>query len=463
MRRREELEARQGVDLGRMARRGFGSAAYAAAVLAIAVLLIAISARYRTLWDFTAQKENSLAPQTLAVLDALEEPVRIVALFTDSHPERQGYWESLERFRRRTPLLAVEFVDPVARPGEVRALGLSTEELGSRRDGLTVVIRGGRRLLVRDTKEESLTNAILEVGSTDPRIVGIVRGYGEADPASRLDRGFSRAREALESEYYGVVDVVLGAGVPPEVSVLLFPGPQQPIPEGDLAALDAWIGRGGRVLALLDPGADVATGLRGVLENHGLRLGDAQVLEPQSDRNRNGNPEFLRVVEYSQHAAVRGFGPNLPTEFPIVASVDHFEPGDPTYFHDALVRSSRFAIGILPDGTREQGPFDLAAVSWKRLSGSAGAEREIRVALFGDADFPLNAYLAVAANRNLFLNTVGWLSQAKGLVTIRRQPLEGQLISLSESDDHVSRIGTFAAPLLVLLVGTVVLLRRWRL
>lgn len=446
-----------------MARRGFGSIAYAAVILVIAVLAIAISARYRTLWDLTARQENSLAPQTLAVLDDLEEPVRIVALFTDSHPERQGYWEILERYRRRTPRLAVEFVDPVARPGEVRALGLSAEELGARRDGLTVVIRGGRRLLVRDTKEESLTNAILEVGSTEPRVVGIVRGYGEADPASRLDRGFSRAREALEGEYYRVVDVVLGAGIPPEASLLLFPGPQQSIPESDLAVLDDWIGRGGRVLALLDPGADTATGLRGVLENHGLRLGSAQVLEPQSDRNRNGNPEFLRVVEYSQHAAVRGFGPNLPTEFPIIAAVEHFEPGDPSYFHDALVRSSRFAIGVLPDGTREQGPFDLAAVSWKRLSGSEGSEKEIRVALFGDVDFVLNAYLAAGANRNLFLNTVGWLAQARGLVTIRRQPLEGQTISLSASDDRIARIATFATPVLVLLLGTAVLVRRWRL
>ena len=461
LRRREGLEAREGVDVGRAARRSAGSFVYVAAVVAALAVVIGISARHRVSWDATQFDANTFSPQTLEVLHGLDRPVRIVALFTDSHPERQGYWERLQSLRRESDRLSVEFVDPVAQPGAVRSLGLEAGEFGSRRDGVTVVLRDDRRVVVRDTKEESLTNAILEVGTGEKRVVGIVLGYGGPDPESSADRGLSKLVEAMRAEYYEVVGVQITSGVPPAVNALVFAGTEARIPDDDLEALAAWMESGGRLLALLDPGADEATGLRDLLARYGLRLGDQQVLEPQSTFNRNGNSEFVRAVEYTDHAIARGFGANLPTEYPIVSSVEHFEPGDPTVFHDALVRSSRYSVGLNRDGTREQGPFDLAAASWKRLPGERnGVEREIRAVLFGDSDFAVNAYLALGANRNLLLNAVGWLTQARGLVTIRRMPLEGQTITIDANEDRWIRLGVFAAPLLVLLTGVLVLLRR---
>jgi ABC-type uncharacterized transport system involved in gliding motility auxiliary subunit len=461
LRRREALEAREGVDFVRAARRSAGSAVYVAAVVAALAVVIGISARHRVAWDATRFAANTFSPQTLEVVRGLERPVRIVALFTDSHPERQGYWERLQNLKRESDALSVEFVDPVAQPGAVRSLGLEAGEFGSRRDGVTVVLRDDRRIVIRDTKEESLTNAILEVGSGDKRVVGIVLGYGGLDPESTADRGLSKFVEALRAEYYDVVGVRLAAGVPPAVNALLLPGPETRIPEEDLSALATWMESGGRLLALLDPGAGEASGIQDVLARYGLRADDRQVLEPQSTYNRNGNSEFVRAVDYTAHEIVRGFGSNLPTEYPIVSSVEHFEPGDPTVFHDALVRSSRVSVGLQPDGTRDQGPFDLAAASWKRLpAGPGGVEREIRVVLFGDADFAVNAYLSLGANRNVILNAVGWLTQARGLVTIRRMPLEGQTIAVTAGEDRWIRLAVFAAPLLVLLTGVMVLLRR---
>lgn len=461
LRRRESLDSREGIDKGRRARESAGSIVYVLAVVAAVAAVLVLSARMRVQWDATRFGENTLAPQTIAILKGLEEPVKLVGLFTDKHPERQGYWERLQVFERESDRLAVEFVDPIERPGAVRALGLDVEEFGSRRDGVTVVIGSQRKMVVRDTKEESLANAILEVGSGEKRVVGFVLGYGEPDPSSPSDRGLSRAVEALRAEYYDVQEVRLAAGVPSGVNVLVIVAPAAPIPPAELETLLSWLDRGGRLLALLDPGGDEASGLRPVLERYGLRLGDAQVLETQSSFNRNGNPEFVRAVDYSQHAVVRGFGANLPSEYPIVSAVEHFEPGDPTVFHERLVRSSRLSIGVAADGTRRQGPFDLAAASWKRLPASRGkTEPEVRVLLIGDADFAVNAYLALGANRNLFLNAVAWLSQARGLVTIRRMPLEGQTIALDLGEYRLVRIGVFAAPILVLVAGIIVLLRR---
>ncbi len=461
LRRRESIDSREGIDTGRMARESAGSIVYILAVVAAVAVVLVLSARTRVQWDATRFRENTLAPQTVEILRGLEEPVKLVGLFTDKHPERQGYWERLQAFKRESERLEIEFLDPIERPGAVRALGLDVEEFGSRRDGVTVVVGSKKKMVVRDTKEESLANAILEVGSGEARVVGFVVGYGEPDPTSPTDRGLSRAVEALRAEYYDVREVRLAAGIPAGVNVLIVAGPTAPIPPAEVQALGSWLDGGGRLLALLDPGIDEVSGLLPVLERYGLRLGGAQVLEPQSSFNRNANPEIVRAVDYSEHAVVRGFGANLPSEYPIVSSVEHFEPGDPTVFHEELVRSSRVSIGVAADGTRRQGPFDLAAASWKRLSPSRGKiERETRVVLVGDSDFVVNAYLPLGANRNLFLNAVAWLAQARGLVTIRRMPLEGQTIALDLGEYRLIRIGVFAAPLLVLLAGIVVLLRR---
>jgi ABC-type uncharacterized transport system involved in gliding motility auxiliary subunit len=48
--------------------------------------------------------------------------------------------------------------------------------------------------------------------------------------------------------------------------------------------------------------------------------------------------------------------------------------------------------------------------------------------VFGDADFPSNAYGGIAGNPNLFANTVNWLAQQENLISIRpRDPAERRL------------------------------------
>ena len=43
--------------------------------------------------------------------------------------------------------------------------------------------------------------------------------------------------------------------------------------------------------------------------------------------------------------------------------------------------------------------------------------------VIGDSDFAANAGLGIQGNRDLFMNTVGWLSQQENLISIRpRKP-----------------------------------------
>ena len=83
------------------------------------------------------------------------------------------------------------------------------------------------------------------------KVAGILRGYGEADPASSADSGFLSAVAALRAEYYDVRDVLIDREIPRDLSVLILPGPRTPIPAEAAAKLSSWFEAGGRALVLL--------------------------------------------------------------------------------------------------------------------------------------------------------------------------------------------------------------------
>ena len=455
LRRRADLEAREAIDLARSARRGAGSLATTSLVLLAVVLLLAVSAGLNFEWDFSRGSSNLLSDQTLQVLARLDEPVRLYALYPlRKRMEREAYWNTLKRYRDASKFVEVEFVDPVQSPGRVRGLGIDPLQEDLQSGGVTLAVRGDRRLTFQGMDEEDITNAILEVGRSERRVVGLLRGYGEREPESNAGAGFARAVEALRGEYYEVIDVRLDVEIPAKIDVLVAAGPTAPIGDDGLERLHRWLAGGGRLLALLDPGE--ASGLDTVLERWGLRSTDDVVVDARN--NINDSPEFLRIEDFVDHPAVRGFGKRLPVALAVAGAVQDFETGEGRLFHKSLASSSAFSSIVDATGSRKAGPFPVLAASWMVGRDSS---QETRVLLVGDSEFSSNTYLPAQANRNLFLNAVGWLGRETELVAIRRQALEGQVID-RVPPGGVQRIRNLllGVPAAVVLAGVLVALRR---
>ena len=65
-------------------------------------------------------------------------------------------------------------------------------------------------------------------------------------------------------------------------------------------------------------------------------------------------------------------------------------------------------------------------------AGRADAPKpETRVVVFGDSDFAANGVLGIQGNRDLFMNTVGWLSQQENLISIRPKEADDRRITLT--------------------------------
>jgi hypothetical protein len=75
------------------------------------------------------------------------------------------------------------------------------------------------------------------------------------------------------------------------------------------------------------------------------------------------------------------------------------------------------------------GPIALAVAVSAPVEGAAASSTppatgetlkpETRIVVFGDSDFPSNAYGGVPGNMNLFANTISWLAQQENLIAIR--------------------------------------------
>src|SRR2546422_101049 len=77
------------------------------------VLVNYLAQRYPWRWDVTAARLHSLSEQTLGLLSALPQEVRVMAFYDDDHPARLRVQGLLQAYDYQNSQLHWEFVDPV--------------------------------------------------------------------------------------------------------------------------------------------------------------------------------------------------------------------------------------------------------------------------------------------------------------------------------------------------------------
>ena len=85
---------------------------------------------------------------------------------------------------------------------------------------------------------------------------------------------------------------------------------------------------------------------------------------------------------------------------------------------------------------------------------------ETRVVVFGDSDFASNAAAGVAGNVDLFMNTVGWLSQQENLISVRPKEAADRRITLTAGQQL--RINWLALAIIPGFIFGAGIMRWWR-
>ena len=479
--RRADLLAPTGT---RRARQGAGALASIAVAAGIVLLVNFLAARYNERYDFTRDRAFSLHPATERVLRALPDGVEVVGFFPQAdRPTFRQVRVLFETFAAEQPKLKLTVADPNQQPDLYARLGRP----GAR---VTVVQRGDRRVTFPGFEEADLAAALLEVGRQQSKVLYWVIGHEERAFDSRGALGYQRLQSDLLKEYYEVRPLSLGAAeqVPQDAALVVIADPRKAFTAAEVASYDAYLRRGGRLLALVDvdagQGETQPNPLAELLERWGLFARRGLIFDP---RARTGDRDPRNVIgDRFLHASVSALDGQFAL-FPQARPVE-FGPvmNDQQVFHYKLVElgpdtqgqgkdpfvSADPSLALLPADELARvprqggppGPIGVAVGAFRKYQpreGDTRVGREARAVLVGDADFLNDAHFDQVANRELALDIVRWLTGEEMLIRRegeRRQAREAMAVSPAQMNRVIAL--AIGAPIAVFLVGWIVWLTR---
>ncbi len=425
----------------------------------VTALLAWLSLQHATYWDWTDNRRNSLAAESLALLDKLETPLRMTSYAPDRPELRKRIDRLLERYRRTSPQWVVtRYIDPELHPEQARQAGV---ELA----GELILEYQDRSERLRVLSEEQIANALLRLLGRPERWIAGLGGHGERHLAGTANHDLGDFGSALEQHGYRVqtLDLASVAGLPHNLGLLILAGPQLPLPKADVRRLQKYLKDGGNLLWLMDPDGPSQEPLAqslGVTPLPG-RIVDANVADLGVE-----DPTIALVSNYPDHPATRGF--DLLSLYPQSLALEAIEASTwrATPLLQTLPRSwnetgqVQGQIRQDPERGERPGPLTLGLALERELSDSNGTRHQ-RALVLGDGDFLANAFLANAGNRELGLRLVRWLMEDDALLHIPPRTTPDRELHIDRNMALVLGVGgLLVAPLGFLLAG--LLIRRAR-
>ena len=463
----------------RTARYGAGAAVMALLGLGIVVAANAISIRHHVRWDFTEDKRNSVSPQTVQVLKTLKAPVSAIAFFRSDTPGKKRAEDLLTQYATYSGgKFTWRLEDTDRAPALARQYGV--ESYG------TVVLEGGlagqaRTEKVLDAEEEKLTNAIVKITRAGKRVIYVVKGHGEREIGSTDRAGFSQAKDEMEKANYEVKELFLARDpkIPDDAAIVIVPSPKTDLFPQELAALDAYIARAGKVLFMAAP-FQAATTVK-YLTKYGIVVDEDVVIELNPIGQLFGVGPLVPVVgQYEPHPITKDMG-GVMTLFPLTRSVAAAKALPKGVQASALAQTSRQSWGetdknvfqtgkATPDPNEKTGPLSVALVATVDAQPDPKAEGEAakkapkaRIVVVGTADFAANQFLGAQGNRDFLLNVVSWLAEEEDLISIRpKDSKQNPVVLTSGQSNLVLGLPLLVLPGAVLLCGIVVIMQRRR-
>jgi ABC-type uncharacterized transport system involved in gliding motility auxiliary subunit len=439
----------------RQARYGTLATVSVAVVLGILIAVNYIGARQNKRWDLTANKSFSLSDQTRSVLTKLDSPLDVMVFAQE--PEFPRYQDKLKEYEYVSKQVKTEYIDPdkkptIAKQNQVQQYG-------------TIVFNyKGRSERVTADTEQDITNGIIKAVTGQQKKVYFVQGHGERDTTSSERDGYNAIAGALGSENYTVDKLVLAqaGAIPDDAAVVIVAGPKIDFFPPEIEALKKYLDKAGKLLLELDPpdkpDSPQLANLIALAHDWGVTVGNDVVVDASGMGRLIGTDASVPVVAtYGSHPITERF--SYVTAFPLARSITPVMGGVNGHTAQPFAQTSAqswaetdikdmLATGkVTLDEAKgdKKGPITIAAAVSAASTAPAAPggsnpldpeapKPETRVAIVGDSDFAANAGLGIQGNRDLFMNTIGWLSQQENLIAIRPKNPEDRRLTLTATE-----------------------------
>ncbi|HEX8952321.1 MAG TPA: Gldg family protein, partial [Polyangia bacterium] len=460
----------------------------------IAVGVNYLGARHYARGDWTRGRTFALSDKTTTLVRNLSRDVDVIVFMLPTGEEANDLYgdvhELLERMRRLSPHVRVEYVDIDREPERLKTVGkkygVSGDDLV---DGVIVVAAGEQSKFVTRTEladydyaaaapaeggrpppmkawkgEQALDAALLAVTDERAPEVCFIGGHGEPAIDGFDPDAYGDLAEELRRDHQAPRAVTLDRGVPADCDVAVLAGPDRPLPRPDAVELDRFLERGGRLFVLLGPTFDakvtrfVDVGVEDTLDRWGASpRNDVVVDEP---RLRGSAVAFAVSEGYADHPITS----RLMGHQTLWSNVREIRatPKDGVAAREIVHTSEagwgetnlgifRAAAELRFDPAEDvKGPVSIAVAAERTEGTGKGA----RLVVFGSSELASNRVLLAGYNRDLVLSALAWLEHREPRIAIGPRPTEHLRLSLD--DRQLSRVlwlCVVALPLFVLLLG----------
>jgi hypothetical protein len=435
--------------------------------LGIAISIEIIGYTYNKRVDLTSEMRYNVSDQLKKILRSLGGTVAVKVFYQSG--ERMELNDLLSQFSSQSPNFHYELLDLDRNPAEARKYGINNYRE-------TVIEYEGKRTKIPYPAEDRIINSIIKLTRKEKKVLYFLRGHGENDILDSDPRkGYSRIREALESDDYEVKELGLAGSeeIIRGASVLIVSGPKRDFLERELEVLRKFVLEGGRVLFMIDPLYPLPK-LSAFLLGFGVVLGRDVIADPYN-RAYGGDEFTILVPLFLKHPIIQDF--RIPALFPLARSIEVKETSKTGVFAQTFAESDPKSWAVpeekdftkgktrLPEGVKRKGPISVAAIvaieSRLRKGEKEENTLEEQMVVFGDSDFINNFYINLLGNKDLFLNTINWLSEDEYLISSRPKKPEYAYRPLKfQETKGLFWFLVILLPALPLVVGVVVYIRR---
>ncbi len=369
--------------------------------------------------DFTEDKQNTLAPQTIQALAALPDKVTAIGFFTTNIPTDTAS-QLLTNYKSNSKgKFDFRFVDPNADPLLARQYGITG-------DGKIVLTMGKSSETAASASETDIDQALILLISPQQRVVYFLTGHGEPDINGTDTSALSRARSTLESKNYTVKTLNLASEnkIPDDAKAIIVAGPTNPLLDQEVALLKAYVEKGGSLIVLEDPTPFTKFGTNPdplaeyLKTDWGITLDNDVVIDLTSQQPLNAiSSSYNTSAPITQHMTA-------VTIMPQARSLTISKSAPQNITDTSLILTSQNSWGetnlasiqgnqqvSFDQGSDIAGPLNLAA------SGENSSTKG-RVVVFGNSVFATDKGFDAYANGDIFINSIDWAAQQGNLINI---------------------------------------------
>jgi hypothetical protein len=306
--------------------------------------------------------------------------------------------------------------------------------------------------------EPILVHVIQELGGNSKRIVYESDGHRETLTADvrqmSMLTNFLRINEGVEFRRLPLSDYKV---VPVDCDLLMIMAPDQPFLEHEIDTLRDYIERGGSLLVTLRP--KVKTGIEGLLEDYGVKVGQNVVCDPE--QFIPPSITNLRLVDFNgAHTVNRGMA-NVYFIMPQTCTIDPVSKKDNNYVITALAMASPASweekgdvgpgANPKPDADERVGGMKVIVTVEKNVTHKDAKRKTAKIDVWGSSLPFTNKLLSHAAvfgqiQGQYVVNHFRWLME-RDLLDIEPKKIKVKPLEMSaEALDHLRWVVCFGFP-----------------